>query len=291
MTRPCVVFVPGMWGTASQFKKCAEHVRAAGFPATTIELRGHITGSSPKGYTVQNTYGPDTRTLITQRAELEGQEFVLIAHSMGALAAQIAAANNPHVVGLVLVAGAPPRGTPLPADVVWELLTNLRYPRGMLTGKPIQLLRKHRNRFFLNKTDNKSIASGAFCPESGAALRHFAIGSVIPNWFWQRFGKYLPKLGHEPVDRWKLPKELLVIGLGADRVITRRIVEAEARRLGVTPVWVEGVDHSFFFHPEQVMPVITAWLKQKFSRPATPPTGDTKVVEFAKVRKAGRRAA
>ncbi|WP_294179757.1 alpha/beta fold hydrolase [uncultured Schumannella sp.] len=97
---PLVVAVPGMGDLASSYRDLASDLIAAGYRVAVTELRGHGASSADVAEQGDEATAGDIIALIDEL----GSPAVVIANSMGAAAAVLAAADRPELVrGLVLV--------------------------------------------------------------------------------------------------------------------------------------------------------------------------------------------
>jgi pimeloyl-ACP methyl ester carboxylesterase len=110
MSKPSVLFVHGMWGTAQVWENYQKHFAAAGVETRAITLRHHdrlISEQPPQelGTTSLADYVDDIVAEVDKCTEAP----ILIGHSMGGLLVQMVAART-QVRGVIALTPAPPSG-------------------------------------------------------------------------------------------------------------------------------------------------------------------------------------
>lgn len=94
-----------------------------------LDQRGWGSSKSLDGRYDLNAMADDVEDVV---ATLEIEHVILVGHSMGGKVAQIVAARNaPFLAGLVLVAPAPPRAMPVPAEQRAGMLTSYQSREGV----------------------------------------------------------------------------------------------------------------------------------------------------------------
>jgi len=111
---PALLFLH-YWGGSSRTWRHVIGALPGTYRTLAMDLRGWGASDAPDvGYALAD-FADDVRRVITERGL---SNFVLIGHSMGGKIAQLVAAGQPEgLVGLVLVASAPPTPLGLPPDV------------------------------------------------------------------------------------------------------------------------------------------------------------------------------
>lgn len=114
----------GWWA----YKRWLGLFAALGFPSYALSLRGHegaaALGAEQLCATGMADYAEDVQSVI----ESIGQPLVLIGHSLGGLVAQMVAARNSAVRGVVLVGTAGPGALGATRDFAWPEDTPLLFP-------------------------------------------------------------------------------------------------------------------------------------------------------------------
>ncbi len=120
---PLIVCIPGMGDLRSQFRILAPRLVSAGYRVVTMDLRGHGESSANwKDYSIASI-GADLLALLQH---LDAGPAVIMANSMAAGAAVLAAAEGPQwVKGLVLLDPAV-RGEP---NRFWRILLSVLFAR------------------------------------------------------------------------------------------------------------------------------------------------------------------
>lgn len=233
--RPPLLFIHGLAHGAWCF---AEHwmpvAAQRGFPAYALSLRGHggSGGSRRLGRTILRDYVHDVMQVITTLP----QPPVIIGHSMGALVAQLVAERyQPR--GLVLL-------TPSPLQGAGGILGSL------VRDRPLDALR---------------VIAGGTLP---LRARDLFVGLD-----GQTAARYVDRLGREaPLVQYELllPRRIgpvrapvLVVGVRADRVVSRAAVEVTAGAYRVRPTWFDGIGHDLMLDRgwERPLDAILAWVE------------------------------
>jgi len=111
MTKPAILFVHGMWGSACVWENYQKRFESLGYKTSALTLRYHDTNfgdPAPDGLgkTSLLDYADDIQAAI----DALGEAPVLVGHSMGGLLAQIVASKTNNIRGVIALTPAPPAG-------------------------------------------------------------------------------------------------------------------------------------------------------------------------------------
>jgi pimeloyl-ACP methyl ester carboxylesterase len=239
-----LLLVHGAWhGAWCWAERALPTLAGRGRHAYAVSLRAH--GGSPARPSLRRaSLGDYVEDVLEAAAGLPAPP-VLVGHSMGGLAVQLALARGARAVGGVLLAAAPPRG---------------------VLGATLRLARRHPLRFLeanatlrlwpMVKTPALVAASllrpGA-SPEEAARLH----ARLQDESYLAYLGMMLPGLDPRRV---KVP--MLVVGAGADTIFTEGEVRATARAYGTEAVMIPGAGHDLMLDPawDAVADRLVAWL-------------------------------
>jgi pimeloyl-ACP methyl ester carboxylesterase len=160
---PAIHVIPGAGCTSVHVEPLA-NVLALRYPTQVVTLPEHSSCGNPSGCTL----GDYARHVVQG---IKGPT-VLVGHSMGGLAAQLAAAGSPHVCGLVLLASAPPPRIRYRGAIWWRIP---RYLPALLSGEAFTFTARDLKDLFLHERQDPDAVS-TFRSESGAAVREMVLG-------------------------------------------------------------------------------------------------------------------
>lgn len=169
-----VLFVHGLWASASLFDRYLPFAAERGWDAWAINLRGRE-GSRPLtdvGRASLQDFAQDVRATMDELGEV-----VLVGHSMGSLVAQMVG-SDPRVRALVLMCPIPPRGIVSLSGPV--LRSSGPYLSRMLRGRAFRPAREDQERIIMNRLDPDQGDAwfAASVADSGVAARQIALGAV-----------------------------------------------------------------------------------------------------------------
>lgn len=190
-----VLFVHGLWATASLFDRYLPFAAERGWDAWALNLRGRA-GSRPwtdVGRASLRDFAQDVRAMLDRLGAL-----VLVGHSMGSLVAQMVG-DDPRVRALVLMCPIPPRGIVSLSGPV--LRSSGPYLGRMLRGRAFRPGRRDQERIIMNRLDPGDADAwfAASVADSGVAARQIALGAVR-------------------VDAARIAAPVLVVSAAADRI-------------------------------------------------------------------------
>jgi pimeloyl-ACP methyl ester carboxylesterase len=127
---PLVVCLPGMGDVRFTYRVLAERLAAAGYRVATMDLRGHGDSDTTFSRYDDVAAGQDALALIEHLSDASGASAVLVGNSMGAGAAVWAAAEQPGLVGGLVLVGPFVRNPPASAVQKLQLTLALQRPWG-----------------------------------------------------------------------------------------------------------------------------------------------------------------
>lgn len=232
--KPPVLFVHGVAHGAWCY---AEHwldaTASHGYPAYALSLRGH--GGSGGGRTLTTTLMRDYVHDVMQTITELPQQPVIVGHSMGAILTQLVAERYP-VRAMVLL-------TPAPMHGAWRALGSLTKTR------PIDAL--------------ASIAGRTIPMQASTLFR--GLDRRTAELYVNRMGRESPLVQYELLRRRSLgpiTASALVVGARDDALLPTVDVERTAARLGVQPVWLDGIGHDVMLDAgwDHALDVVLEWL-------------------------------
>jgi pimeloyl-ACP methyl ester carboxylesterase len=242
---PTVIFVHGAFCGAWAFERFSAPFAARGLATLTPDLRGHQAGagaSATVGVSMAD-YAADLTALIAR----EQSPPILIGHSLGGLAAQMAAARAP-VRALVLLAPSSPWG--VAGGTVEEAISAVSlYTLGPFWAQAVEPDFASANAYSFDRMPEaeRRAAFSRMVPESGRAL-------------WETLNWWLDPLMTTSVAA--IPAPVLAIAGERDRVHPPATVAQIAERYGGITEVMRGMSHWLIGEPgwESVAEAALAWL-------------------------------
>lgn len=243
-----MLMIPGAFCGGWCFDAFRRPFEAAGREVRALDLPGHAPGSS--ALDVAGLSVRDYARAVTEAVRACARPPVLLAHSLGGLVAQLAAAEAP-VAGLVLLAPSPAWGQPVTSPVELAAGTTLLATRGPYWAQPVEPDYPVVRAFTYDRLgeDEARAAYARMTPESGRALFE-----VLNWWLDATRAGAVPDLGATPA---------LVLGGGADRVHAPPTLHATAARLRAPIRIFPGMSHWLVGEPgwEAVAHTALGWLE------------------------------
>jgi pimeloyl-ACP methyl ester carboxylesterase len=169
-----VLFVHGLWATASLFDRYLSFAAERGWDAWAVNLRGREEsrpGTDVGGASMQD-FARDAIAMLDELGDV-----VLVGHSMGSLVAQMVG-HDPRVRALVLMCPIPPRGIVSLSGPV--LRSSGPYLGRMLRGRAFRPERDAQERVIMNRLarEDRDAWFASSVEDSGVAARQIALGAV-----------------------------------------------------------------------------------------------------------------
>jgi non-heme chloroperoxidase len=226
-----VLFVHGLWATASLFDRYLPFAAERGWDAWAINLRGRA-GSRPGadvGRASMQDFADDVRAMLDRLGDL-----VLVGHSAGSLVAQIVG-DDPRVRALALMCPIPPRGIVSLSGPV--LRSSAPYLVRMLRGRAFRPSRDDQERIIMNRLDPRDADAwyASSVSDSGAAARQIALGAV-------------------KVDASAIRAPVLVVSAADDRISPPGLQPKIVRRYGAVHRTFTGHAHLIMLEPDWETP-------------------------------------
>jgi len=242
-----VIFAHGAFCGGWAFERFRAPFEAAGFKTLAPDLRGHEPGAGPSatvGVSMAD-YAADLAGLIAREPEPP----VLVGHSLGGLAAQMAAARAP-VSALVLLAPSSPWG--VAGGTLEEAISAVSlYGLGAFWTQAIEPDFGAAQAYSLDRMDEAE-RRGVFArmvPESGRAL-------------WETLNWWLDPLMTTSVAASAVKAPVLALAGERDRVHPPATVAQIAERYGGTTLVMDGMSHWLVGEPgwKRVAEAVLGWL-------------------------------
>jgi len=230
-----ILFIHGMWDSASHFSGWLEKCERAGRKAFAVDLRGHGQSEGSLLEISFRDYLEDVMEVISGIGRV-----ILAGHSMGGLIAQVIAEKSQRVEKAAFLASAAPRWVPLPLTLIGRMMHS-PYIGAILRGVPFKITERDADDLVFN---------------------------VIPK---ERQSELYQKLGLESarvtlnllygISVHKILCPTLVVSGGEDRMIPANIGKAIAGKYASEYMVVPGVGHSFMDdeRSETVLDLLLKW--------------------------------
>lgn len=223
-----VLFVHGLWATASLFDRYLHFAAERGWDAWAVNLRGRE-GSRPGidvGRASMRDFADDVRGMLDRLGDV-----VLVGHSMGSLVSQMVG-DDPRVGALVLMCPIPPRGIVSLSGPV--LRSSGPYLGRMLRGRRFRPDRRDQERIIMNRLDPRDADAwfASSVSDSGVAARQIALGAV-------------------KVDASRIRAPVLVVSAADDRISPRSLQPKIVRRY--------RAEHQAFAGHAHLIPLEPGW--------------------------------
>jgi pimeloyl-ACP methyl ester carboxylesterase len=245
---PTVILVHGAFCGGWVYERFSAPFAAKGLACLTPDLRGHEPGAGPSA-TVgvsMGDYASDLTALIAR----ENEPPILIGHSLGGLAAQMAAAHAP-VRALVLLAPSSPWG--VAGGTVEEAISAVSlYALGPFWAQAVEPDFSAAQAYSLDRMPaaEQRAVFARMAPESGRAL-------------WETLNWWLDPMMTTSVPARAVAAPVLAIVGERDRVHPPATVAQIAERYGGATQVMTGMSHWLIGEPgwEQVATVVLGWLE------------------------------
>jgi pimeloyl-ACP methyl ester carboxylesterase len=239
-----LLLVHGAWhGAWCWADRALPDLASRGYHAYAVSLRGH--GGSPGRPSLRRaSLGDYVEDVLAAAASLPAPP-VLVGHSMGGLAVQLALARGARASAGVLLAAVPPGG------VVGAALRLAR-------RHPLEFLQANATLRLWPMMKTPALAAALLLRPGAAPEEAARLHARLQDESYLAFlGMMLPGLDPRRV---KVP--VLVVGAGADAIFTEAEVRATARAYGVEATMIPGAGHDLMLDPawDQVADRLVAWL-------------------------------
>jgi pimeloyl-ACP methyl ester carboxylesterase len=250
LAAPTVILVHGAFCAGWAFERFATPFAAKGLRCLAPDLRGHERGARPSaaaGVSMAD-YAADLSELIARESEPP----IVIGHSLGGLAAQMAAARAP-VRALVLLAPSSPWG--VAGGTLEEAISAVSlYALGPFWTQAIEPDFGAAQAYSLDRMPEaeRRAVFARMVPESGRAL-------------WETLNWWLDPLMTTSVDAGALEAPVLAIAGERDRVHPPATVAQIAERYGGVTQVMTGMSHWLIGEPgwEVVAETVLGWLEAR----------------------------